>query len=329
MKDIFDLANEELIIDIEKSMKLAEDNDISAIASCYIYYLRKYYKREMNEDLILKYLNKAIKLKEPVAFIELANFYNNNSCLNNHLELAEQNFKLAIEHGEKQALIELGIFYIDNNRIEEAIKCCEEAFNHGYSEGLYRLGNYYYKKDDKKALEYYEKALEIDCFYKHSCLLEINALKKEAINTYLKRVENSDSNAMTELGFCYETGYGVETDEKEALKLYNEAIKLGNTQAMNFASIMYLTKKSEYYDYEKGKELCTKAAELGDSEACYTLARIYYKENNKELAFKYCKLALDKGNANVYSLLSALYLDKGDFENYIKCSIKGSTYGFI
>ena len=61
----------------------------------------------------------------------------------------------------------------------------------------------------------------------------------KAIELYNKAIELNNSYAMNNLAYMYEHGKGVKQDYNKAIELYNKAIELNNPYAMNNLAYMY------------------------------------------------------------------------------------------
>ena len=136
-----------------------------------------------------------------------------------------------------------------------------------------------------------------------------------------KLAEAGDSNAMGELGHCYENGNGVGQDCNEAAKWYRKAADAGNAWAMCQLGNLYLNGRGVIQnDFEAYNWYC-KGAEAGESASianmgwCLEFGRGV--EANPIEALKWYQKAVDAGNAWAMDCLGWLFFNgKGVNKNY-------------
>ena len=179
--------------------------------------------------------------------------------------------------------------YNDMHNPQKAIDLLKRAARHGSGKAYYSMGNLYYEgkylpKDDKKAYENWEKAVE------------------------LKYYETASN-----LAYAYIEGVGCEKDESKGIELYTLAADNGSGFSAYklyycYANGVWGVKK----DIEVAKKYLFKAAEYGDAWGCYNLGRHYYfgtEYVTKDVgqAFVYIKKAADMGLVDACNSLSYLY----------------------
>ena len=179
--------------------------------------------------------------------------------------------------------------YKDMHNPQKAIDLLKRAAKHGSGNAYYTMGNLYYEgkylpKDDKKAYENWEKAVE------------------------LKYYETASN-----LAYAYIEGVGCEKDESKGIELY----KLAADNSSGFAAYkLYYCYANGVWgvkkDIEVAKKYLFKAAEYGDAWGCYNLGRHYYLGTEyvtKDVgqAFVYIKKAADMGLVDACNSLSYLY----------------------
>ena len=139
------------------------------------------------------------------------------------------------------------------------------------------------------------------------------------------------------IGYFYETSYGVNKDEFKALEFYTKAANLGNAWAMHNIGCLYEKGTGVVQDYIKALEWHTKAANLGIADSMYRIGLLsddYYlftidnivncnrnnygkgvaKDHSKALEW-YAKAA-NLGNADSMRRIGDFYNNSGDFCNY-------------
>ena len=128
----------------------------------------------------------------------------------------------------------------------------------------------------------------------------------EGIRLYKMVAEKGDADAQYVLGYCYESGEGVEQDYAEAEKWYRKAAEQNHAGAQ--CGLGYLAQ-----DYAQAVRWYRKAAEQNHAEAQYALADCYYRgdgvpQNMVEAVQWYLKAA-EQGNADAQYRLGMCYWD--------------------
>lgn len=180
-----------------------------------------------------------------------------------------------------------------------------------------------FKPDQKKAVEFYEKAAELGeprsmfnlatiyDFY-HGDNIEQNLPR--AIELYQKAADNGEVCAQTNLGVLYETGTGVEQDVEKAAEIYQKAADEGDSDAMLNLGMLYETGRGVgSVNIEKAAELYEKAADKGDTDAQVKLALLYEKGEvpgkpaDLAKAASLYRQAAENGNADAQFNLATMY----------------------
>lgn len=139
------------------------------------------------------------------------------------------------------------------------------------------------EKNYTTAAEYYKKAILI------------NEIHKEALNN---------------LGYCYEKGFGVTQNYAKAEELYRKSANLGNIVAQNNLGNFYYYGKGVSQDYYEAKKWYLKAAEQGDAYAQYSVGWLfeYGQGVNKDLntALAYYQMAANQGHEDAKKRIAAI-----------------------
>ena len=200
----------------------------------------------------------------------------------------------------------------------------------GDPQGMYKLGVCYdfgkggLKKDDAKAVEWYQKAAEAGNANAMMSLGfcydfgqgELTADEAKAVEWWKKAAEAGDAEAMSVLASCYE--YGLETlkeDKAKAVEWWKKAAEAGDATAMRNLGYAYgcgqggLTK-----DEAKAVEWWKKAAEAGDATAMHKLGYAYaygrggLKKDDAK-AVEWYQKAAEAGGATAMCNLGYAYAD--------------------
>ena len=123
----------------------------------------------------------------------------------------------------------------------------------------------------------------------------INEIHKEALNN---------------LGYCYEKGFGVTQNYAKAEELYRKSANLGHVTAQNNLGNFYYYGKGVSQDYYEAKKWYLKAAEQGDAYAQYSVGWLfeYGQGVNKNIntALSYYQMAANQGNEDAKKRIAAI-----------------------
>ena len=179
--------------------------------------------------------------------------------------------------------------YKDIHNPQKSIVLFKKAARHGSGKAYFNLGCLHYEgkylpKDDRKAFENWEKALELNYF-----------------------------EAASNLAYAYIEGVGCEKSLEKGILLYTVAAENGSGFSANRLFYCYWTgtwgvKKNN----DLAKKYLLRAAELDDPWGCYNLGIQYYKGNDLvnqdyDQSFVYIKKAADLGLVDACNNLAYLY----------------------
>lgn len=174
----------------------------------------------------------------------------------------------------REALKEVGLGFLDkvdqfNNEIDALTVLAVKSFKEG---------------DFDQAHEHLQTALKIDQ-NRVTTLLNIGRLYRiqswtgndasRAFEMFQRAADKGSIEAKTEVGACYQEGYGVSQNYNKSYELFREAADSGYAPAIALLGLAYLGGQGVEKDTPRGLDLITKAAELGDSEAQSSLSEIY------------------------------------------------------
>ena len=161
----------------------------------------------------------------------------------------------AIKNGSSEAKYYLALAYADGyytgnspseKKTSEAIRLYEESANEGVAKSKYRLGLYYYNREDyHKSKEWFEKALqsnlpameESKAQFHMGQIYELGKVKvvdyKKAFEWYMKSATNGEGYvpAMYYLARCYEYARGTDRNIPKAREWYKKAADRGDSRA--------------------------------------------------------------------------------------------------
>ena len=197
------------------------------------------------------------------------------------------------------AQISLGFLYYNGQGVEQDMEKGKELFqsavDQGVVEGYYGLAKVAENAGDiETALEHYNKVVQegAEQFYIVSAMSDIGYVYDngfgveqdgtKAVEWYTKAADLGDLNAMFCLGRMYEYGVSVEQDGTKAVEWYTKAADLGHSEAMYCLGYEYYIGFGVEQDGTKAVEWYTKAADLGHSGAMYNLGNMYEKGDGVE-----------------------------------------------
>ena len=148
----------------------------------------------------------------------------------------------------------------------------------------------------------------------HECGKYVEKDIKKAVEWYEKSLQLGNSNVMYFLACCYENEYFLEIKENEKIEELAEEIVAGIIDE-NFEEIRKKLEAFRKHFYEKAFELFLKSAELGNVAAMrklifyYEFGNIYIDDWNKnyKLAFYWCEKAAELGDAEAMFKLAKYY----------------------
>jgi len=100
---------------------------------------------------------------------------------------------------------------------------------------------------------------------------------KEAMYWYKKASDKGNSTSMSNIGFMYYKGKGVEQDYKKAMEWYSKASQAGNFTAMGNIGFMYYNGQGVKQDYEKAMYWYKKSYKEGNSGVMRNIGSMYYE----------------------------------------------------
>lgn len=193
----------------------------------------------------------------------------------------------------------------------------------------YRIAQCYSKIEDyQKAVEWYTKAAEYGNEYAQNALgycyqsgEGVNQNYEKAVEWYTEAAEQDNADAQYMLGCCYYFGEGVSQNYKTAVKWYTKAAENYFTPAQNILGICYQYGKGVTENSAKAVELYEKSVEQNDGCACYLLGQCYRTgvgvNTDKNLALELFKKGAELGDKDAAQAYNDM-IKNGNTLNFAK-----------
>jgi TPR repeat protein len=185
------------------------------------------------------------------------------------------------------------------------------------------------------AKEYYIAQLWLADFYNNNNYKQLNL--KESFKWFNELATQNFADAQYQVGYCYETGKGVEENIEEAIRYYKLAIAQDQPDAMVNYGIMLLEGTDNKKNIKQAYDYFIKAIEKGVINALNFAAYILYSSNNDvickdlKLAIQFYEKAIKAGNeSGIFWYAKALFEDEGeDSVNGFKYMLKSAENGIV
>ena len=281
-------------------------------------------------------LKKAVELYKASAEQEDSTGMWQLGCMYELGEGVEQSYTEAIKWYEKSAQSnnETGMYFLAQmyhygTGIEKDLELAEKLYLDAIktdpqdADYIHALANLYLitKNEPEKALEWYEKSVELgnpssmcNLGYMYENGKGVEKDLSRAFDLYKKSAELGDCVGASNLGNCYKNGYGTEVDLTLAFQWLEKAAN-SNVNGSEFGMIklafMYLDGIGVEKDTKKALELFEKASSLGNTDAKNILAKLYYDgesiEQDYRKAFEYWSSVDDDNDGEHYFYLAQCY----------------------
>ncbi|MCC8153803.1 MAG: hypothetical protein LIP01_06040, partial [Tannerellaceae bacterium] len=281
----------------------------------------------------MDYLDKAMELKFPEAYLTKAWYYFKGDMLEKNISKAQELLQKGMELGSGNAAYQLGNLYEQGIGTEndtpdyvKALEYYEKAAELGYLPGYERCGLYYLngyagEADMEKCLSYYEKGsshgspyckVELGLLYLNGNGVEEN--EETAFTLFQEAAETEYIAGYYFLGRCYKYKWGTEENPDKAFELFEKAAKEEHIQAMAELALCY---EHGYGTEESGRKALLYMKKAAEKEYAYAQYKVgcYYMYGlegilrNYDEAFNW----LSKAVENEYPYA---YLELGDYYFY-------------
>lgn len=288
----------------------------------------------------IEYYKKAIDTKYPLGYYGMGCLYavgsGYSTGVKKDVKKAKEYYDKAYKAGRLEAALGLGNLYL-NGEVEglegpdasKALEYYNEAAksDSAYIRGLANLliGDVYYygyggtKKDDKKAIEYYEQAdkdgnMDAAASLGYIYIYGEGADKDEPRGMeYLKKgAKGGSSPACVYLCYCYRDGTGgVEKDSGEELKYAKKAAEHGSRRGLELIANYYYYAEGSERSYDKAAKHYRMAYKENSAYACGKLSYMSYYgqgvKKDKKAVYNYAKQGDELGELYAKYMLGYCY----------------------
>ncbi len=190
-------------------------------------------------------------------------------------------------------------------------------FRSQYYVGYLYLNGYGVSQDEKKALDYLQRAVDQDYDLAQSLMAYLYAEgklvpkdKKKSLALYQQAAEQGNISALLNLGILYYTGDGVSKDINKALDYFNKVSLTQKPIVGRYLGDIYSTEKS-LIDYDKAFSYYRQGAQRNDLGSYHALAQMYQKGQGVPTdmgnAIKYYQYAASQNFAPSQYILGIIY----------------------
>ena|GEM_PF-3894354 len=267
-----------------------------------LYYANKIYKSEKASTLSSSSLyEKIIQIINEEKNIQILE---RKTPLNDYILTKLRESKKESESNGKQ-LNELGCRYYHEKNYKKAIQYFEQAIQAGNSDALVNIGIMYYKgdgvkRDYKKAMQYYELSAQAG---NSNALVNIGIIYhngagvkqdyEKAMQYYELSAQTGNINALNNLGFMYLGGHGVNTNYWKSRENFQKVLEIDRTNKRAKAGLLKI-KYSKFHELNEEKLL-----ELFEYEKDYYNISEKYIENISEKIQNGAKIVVEKDIKNI------------------------------
>ena len=133
----------------------------------------------------------------------------------------------------------------------------------------------------------------------------------DMLSAALQAADSGDVSAISNLGFMYVKGIGIEKNEEDGVKWYRKAAELGHLTSQFNLGVMYAKGRGVEQNYVESLKWYKMAAEQGDLTAQATIGMMYAKgigcKKDSEAARRWYQKAASKGDVNAQYTLGNMY----------------------
>lgn len=270
---------------------------------------------------------KASKKEDSDIYCVLGVQFHKGEYLKQNFDYAVKLWKIAVEHGHKEAAYLLGLYYLigENAKPAEGVKWMLVASNLGHCQANTRLGFCYanglgVEENKELSAKYWKMAADqgdMEAQYNFGICsargLGVNENYPLAVDYWQIAASQGDAEAEYNLGLCYFENLGVSQDLEKAVELWEKASKQNNLKALYALGLFYIHLETKQ-KIKEGLHLLERASKLGHNDAQFDLGVYYFEgqivKQDLEKAVDLFMLAASGGHDNAQYHLGCCY-DKG------------------
>jgi len=140
---------------------------------------------------------------------------------------------------------------------------------------------------------------------------DTDATNSDLMSETLQAADRGDVSAISNLGFMYVKGIGIEKNEEDGVKWYRQAAELGHLTSQFNLGVMYAKGQGVEQNYIEALKWYQMAAEQGDLTAQATLGMMFSKgigcERDDQSAIRWYQKAASKGDVKAQYNLGNMY----------------------
>jgi TPR repeat protein len=290
----------------------------------------------------------AAKLGNKDAMYYLGKMYSKGNYIKRDDVKAFDWYEKSMEKGNENAKFQVAYAYNNGIGVKKDLKNAVELYKDLKNDttALNNLGIIYeyggkddfgfeVKKDEVKAVEYYEDSIEKGGSYAFDNLGElylfgtrsIDKNYEKAYSFFSRGEEKGDKNSLSRLGYMYRNGFHVRKDIDKAIIYYKEAAKKEHVQSMVVLGDIYRYAKN---NKTESLQWYKKALIYKTNESYIQMALVYRDgwgvEKDYDKALKLLLISSKNNNARAMFFLGELYLEK-DKEKAFNWILKGAKNG--
>jgi len=272
-----------------------------------------------------EWLVKAAETGSAIAHRNLGIVYQYGKAVPVDIQTALAYYEKGAELGDVNASKRLGDYYSSDEQknFRSAEKWYRKCADLNDSNCQFRLAELYaiYLDNESEAINWFDRVVQSDNaelitwtanhFGDGAAFLRID--KEKAFELLHRASLMNNAQAQVNLGFMYETGYGVEKNLVRARELYQQSAAQNYPQGMNNLATFYKEGLGGLeVDTNKALELYLKAAQAGNDFANNNLGKMYFfgefVEEDELKALSYFIEAAEQGFEGSYYYLGFLYV---------------------
>lgn len=311
--------------------------------------------KEVNEKLLLKYIEFGVENELVDSMFQYGYIYEKGIAVNIDIEKAYYYYKLAADNDSIKAIVRLGDWYKNGNflstNIDSAISYYMKAVMLRDIDAIEKLIEIYEKgigdrKSDIKALYYVFKLIELDAL-KGKCKLAYYCYKGIGVevdeykgNELINEIEEIDKGTANNLRAFLARNNFIDLSTEEIVNYYLEGINLGNLDCYGeLAEYLYENDLKDNEKYKKAFNIAMEGIELGVNKCSYVFLKDKLKSVQTSsivkieeiLIIKQLNKLVDKGLYKVLNDLIEWYETRKteDKANYYKVKEKAIYYNTI